>query len=165
MEKRYAITKEFVFADCLVTPSVYEGVLERFDEFVSSFISHLHTRAQQKNARDYMKGLLSDTERKNVESIAYFHGQQKQQLQKFIGQSDWDDEVILDKLVKHIAKQIGEQDSVLILDPTSFPKKGKESVAIEGIAAASMVWSTREERKLSSGHIFGVCKSHGICFG
>ena len=29
MEKRYAITKEFVFADCLVTPSVYGGVLER----------------------------------------------------------------------------------------------------------------------------------------
>ena len=64
-----------------------------------------------------MKGLLSDTERKKVESIAYFHGQQRQQLQKFIGQSDWDDEAILDKLVKHIARQIGEQNGVLILDP------------------------------------------------
>jgi len=127
-------------------------------EFVSSFINHLHTRAQQKNARDYMKGLLSDTERKNVESISYFHGYDRQRLQIFIGQSDWNDEAILDKLVKQIGKQIGEEGGVLILDPTSFPKKGKESVAIEGIAATSMVRTTREERKLSSGHIFGVCK-------
>ena len=88
-----------------------------------------------------MRGLLSDTERKNVESISYFHGYDRQRLQIFIGQSDWDDEAILDKLVKHIARQIGEEDGVLILDPTSFPKKGKESVALEGITATSMVWS------------------------
>lgn len=131
MKKRYAITKEFVFEDCLVTPSVYEGVLQRFDEFIFPFINHLHARTQQQKARDYMKGLLSDTERKNVESISYFHGYDRQRLQIFIGQSDWDDEAILDKLVKHIAKQIGEQDGILILDPTSFPKKGKESVGVQ----------------------------------
>ena len=131
MGKRYTITKEFVFADCLVTPSVYEGVLQRFDAFVSPFIGHLHARTQQQKALDYMKGLLSDTERKNVESIAYFHGEDRQRLQKFIGQSDWDDELILDKLVKHIAQQIGEKDGVLILDPTSFPKKGKDSVGVQ----------------------------------
>ena len=49
---------------------------------------------------------------------------------KFIGQSDWDDEVILDKLAKQMANEIGE-DTVLILDSTSFPKKGKESVGVQ----------------------------------
>ena len=76
MEKRYAITKEFVFEDCLVTPRVYEGVLRRFDKFATPFISHLHARTQHQKARDYMKGLLSDTERKNIESISYFHGEE-----------------------------------------------------------------------------------------
>ena len=33
MVKRYTINSEFVFKDCLVTPSVYEGVLQRFDEY------------------------------------------------------------------------------------------------------------------------------------
>ena len=131
MGKRYTITKEFVFEDCLVTPSVYEGVLQRFDDFIIPFISHLHARTQQQKARDYMRGLLSDTERKNVESISYFHGYDRQRLQIFMGQTDWDDEAILNKLVKHIAKQIGEEDGVLILDPTSFPKKGKESVGVQ----------------------------------
>jgi len=44
-----------------------------------------------------------------------FRGYNRQRLQIFIGQSDWDDEAILDKLVKHIANQIGEQDGVLRL--------------------------------------------------
>jgi len=98
MGKRYAINSEFVFEDCLVMPSVYEGVLQRFDEFILPFINHLHARSQQQKARDDMQGLLSDTERKNVESISYFHGYDRQRLQIFIGQSEWDDEVILDKL-------------------------------------------------------------------
>ena len=131
MVKRYTINSEFVFEDCLVTPSVYEGVLQRFDEFVTSFISHLHTPSQQQKSREYMKGLLSDTERKNIESIAYFHGDDRQKLQKFIGQSDWDDEAILNKLAAQIANEIGEEDGILILDPTSFPKKGRESVGVQ----------------------------------
>ena len=98
MGKRYAINSEFIFEDCLVTPSVYEGVLQRFDEFVTPFISHFHTQSQQQKARDYMKGLLSDTKRKNIESISYFHGYDRQRLQIFIGQMHWDDELILDRL-------------------------------------------------------------------
>ena len=72
MVKRYTINSEFVFEDCLVTPSVYEGVLQRFDEFISPYIGHLHARSQQHKARDDMRGLLSDTERKNIESISLF---------------------------------------------------------------------------------------------
>jgi len=131
MVKRYTINSEFVFEDCLVTPSVYEGVLQRFDEFVTPFISHIHTQSQQQKARDYMKGLLSDTERKNIESISYFHGYDRQRLQIFIGQTDWDDEAILNKLAAQITDEIVEEDGLLILNPTSFPKKGNESVALK----------------------------------
>ena len=131
MVKRYTINSEFVFKDCLVTPSVYEGVLHRFDEFIAPFISHLHARSQQHKARDYMRGLLSDTERKNIESISYIHGYDRQRLQIFIGQMDWDDERILDKLTAQIADELGEADGILILDPTSFPKKGRESVGVQ----------------------------------
>jgi len=131
MTKRYTIATESILEGCLVTPDVYEGILERFETFVAPFIKHLHPRTQQQKAIDYMKGLLSDVERKNVESIAYHHGTDRQPLQKFIGQVEWDDEVILDKLVKRVAREIGTQNGILVLDPTSFPKKGTESVGVQ----------------------------------
>lgn len=131
MAKRYSITEASVLEGCLVTPEVYKGILERFEIFVAPFIEHLNMRTQQQKAIDYMKGLVSDTERKNVESIAYYHGDDRQPLQKFIGQVEWDDELILDKLVKRVAREIGTKNGVLILDPTSFPKKGKQSVGVQ----------------------------------
>ena len=131
MTKRYTINSEFVFKDCLVTPSVYEGVPQRFDEFVTPYIEHLHARTQRQKARDSMRGLLSGTERKNVESISYFHGYDRQRLQIFIGRTQWNDEIILDKLAEQIADEIGEENGILILDPTSFPKKGDESVGVQ----------------------------------
>ena len=59
------------------------------------------------------------------------HNYDRQRLQIFIGQTDWNDEFILDRLAKQIADEIGEADGILILDPTSFPKKGKESVGVQ----------------------------------
>ena len=131
MGKRYALSKEAVFTDCLVTPGTYEGVLERLDDFVAPFFKHLATRMQREKALAYIKGLLSDTERKNVESIAYYHGEDRQPLQLFIGQVDWNDDAILDELVDQVADEIGSPNGILVLDPTSFAKKGKMSVGVE----------------------------------
>ena len=131
MVERYSIAKDSVLEGCLVTPDVCEGILERFENFVAPFIEHLHKRVQRQKAVDYMKGLMSDSERKNVESIAYYHGYDRQRLQFFIGQVEWDDEIILDKLVKGITGEIGTKNGILVLDPTSFPKKGKQSVGVQ----------------------------------
>jgi SRSO17 transposase len=129
--ERYKIAQDSVLEGCLVTPEAYQGILERFEHFVIPFIQHLHKRVQQQKAIDYMKGLMSDVERKNVESIAYYHGTDRQPFQKFIGQVAWDDEVILDKLVKQVSREIGTSNGILVLDPTSFPKKGTESVGVQ----------------------------------
>ncbi len=131
MNKRYAIAKESVFEDCLVTPGTYEGVLERLDQFVTPFFKHLATRMQREKALAYLKGLLSCTEKKNVESIAYYHGQDRQPLQMFIGQVEWDDDAILDKLADQVVREIGSENGILVIDPTSFPKKGRMSVGVE----------------------------------
>ena len=79
----------------------------------------------------YVQGLLSDLEDKNVEAIAYLHDQQRQALQKFLGQPLWDHEPLLDELVRQVATELGESDGVLVLDPSAFPKKGTESVGVQ----------------------------------
>jgi len=130
MVKRYTIAKESVFADCWVTPKAYEGVFERLEQFVSPFFQHLPTRLQRDKALAYTKGLLSNVEKKNVESIAYSYGYDRQPLQMFIGQVDWNDNAILDDLADQVALEIGRDDGILVIDPTSFPKKGLMSVGV-----------------------------------
>jgi hypothetical protein len=66
--------------------------------------------------------LLSDLEHKNVESIAYRFGQDRMPLQWFVGVSEWDHAVLRDELVRQVGEQLGEQDAVIVFDPSAFPK-------------------------------------------
>jgi SRSO17 transposase len=110
MVKRYTIAKESVFADCWVTPEAYEGVFERLEQFVSPFFTDTFTRMQREKAVAYTKGLLSNVEKKNIESIAYHHGYDRQPLQMFIGQVDWNDDAILDDLADQVARENVESE-------------------------------------------------------
>jgi SRSO17 transposase len=77
-----------------------------------------------------MGGLFSDVKRKNAETIAYFHDQERQALQKFIGQSSWDDRPLIGELARQIGAELGEPDGVLVFDPSAFKKQGKASVGV-----------------------------------
>jgi SRSO17 transposase len=76
-------------------------------------------------------GLVSDLNRKNVEEIAYFHDQDRQALQKFIGQVPWDHRPLLTELARQVGAEIGEADGVIVFDPSAFPKKGNASVGVQ----------------------------------
>ena len=71
-------------------PEALEGVLERLEEFVQPFAASLEHAAQREHAEEYVAGLVSNVKRKNIETIAYLHEQDRQPLQKFIGQKPWD---------------------------------------------------------------------------
>jgi SRSO17 transposase len=77
------------------------------------------------------QGLLSDLGSKDVESIAYLHDRERQGLQKFIGQADWDYQPLLTELTRQVGTELGEADGVLVFDPSAFPKKGTESVGVQ----------------------------------
>ena len=78
----------------------------------------------------YICGLLSDVERKNIESIAYRFGQDRLPLQRFIGWAPWDDEPLRQELTRQVAAHLGQADGVLVFDPSGFPKSGTESVGV-----------------------------------
>ncbi len=65
-----------------------------------------------------------------MEWIAYRFGQERMPLQWFIGVSDWDHEPLRDELVRQVGEQLGEEDGVIVFDPSGFPKSGKESVGV-----------------------------------
>jgi len=131
MERRFRVRLAELLDDAHVPPNLLRGILPRLQTFLQPFLDALQTPQQQTNAHHYIQGLLSDLGSKDVESIAYLHDRERQGLQKFIGQADWDSQPLLTELVRQVANAIGQDDAVLVFDPSAFPKQGKESVGVQ----------------------------------
>jgi SRSO17 transposase len=130
MERRFALRKEAMLAECEVVPQVFQGAVERLVTFVKPFAELLGQPAQRQHATDYLSGLISDLERKNVESIAYRHDQDRRNLQHFIGCAVWDHQPLMTELAREVGHELGEEDGVIVFDPSAFPKQGKQSVGV-----------------------------------
>ena len=130
MDRRFEIRKQEMLAECEVSPQVFRGVEERLRKFVEPFAKRLRQPAQREHAADYLSGLVSDLERKNVESIAYRHEQDRRNLQHFIGCAEWDHQPLLMELAGQVGDELGEPDGVIVFDPSAFPKQGKRSVGV-----------------------------------
>jgi SRSO17 transposase len=131
MERRFRIRLDELLNDAEVRPSVLRGVLPRLASFLQPFATALSSPEQRTNAQHYVQGLLSDLDSKDSESIAYLHDRERQGLQKFIGQAEWDYRPLLTELVQQVGAELGEPDGVLVFDPSAFPKKGTESVGVQ----------------------------------
>src|SRR5262252_9830236 len=131
MERRFRVRLDELLGDAEVPPGLLRGVLPRLETFLEPFVASL-TRAEQRlNARHYVQGLLSDLGGKNAEAIAYLHDQERQALQKFLGQSPWEHDPLLDELADQVGRELGEPDGILVFDPSAFPKKGAASVGVQ----------------------------------
>lgn len=131
MERRFRVRLDELRADAEVAPSLLRGVLPRLESFLQPFVASLNSPEQRTNAEHYVAGLVSDLDSKDAESIAYLHDRERQGLQKFMGQSEWDQGPLLSELVRQVGQELGEADGVLVFDPSAFPKKGTESVGVQ----------------------------------
>lgn len=131
METEFETRKQELLEECEVAPQVFERVMPRLEKFMEPFVDSLVRREQREHARRFVQGLMSDLERKNVESIAYRFGQERMPLQWFVGTSGWDHEPLRDELVRQVGKELGEDDGVIVFDPSGFAKSGKESVGVK----------------------------------
>jgi SRSO17 transposase len=129
MEARYALRKTQLLDECQVAPEIFEQVIPRLYTFMEPFVTIFHGVDDQ-HAKTYVGGLLSDVERKNIESIAYRFGQSRLPLQSFIGSNAWDDEPLRQELRSQVKTHLGQGDGVLVFDPSGFPKSGGESVGV-----------------------------------
>jgi SRSO17 transposase len=130
MERRFAVRKQEMLAECEVSARVFRGMAERLVEFVEPFAACLGQPAQREHAQKYVAGLLSDLKRKNVESIAYRHDEDRRNLQHFIGTAEWDHRPLVQTLVAQVGQTLGEADAVIVFDPSAFRKKGRRSVGV-----------------------------------
>lgn len=114
-----------------ITRKQLEPCLDNLQEFVRRYAPRFYRVEQAGHAAIYIEGLLSDLSRKTCEPIAIDHGQHRKPLQHFVGAGLWEDEKVLEELQLHVREELGDPRGVLVLDPSSFPKKGHNSVGVK----------------------------------
>src|SRR5215468_3069146 len=130
MEARYAIRKRQLLDECQVSPEIFEHVIPRLYSFMKPFVTIFQGQVGDQHAKTYVCGLLSNLERKNVESIAYRFDHSRLPLPAFIGWEEWDDEPLRLALRPQVKTHLGQGDGVLVFDPSGFPKSGRQSVGV-----------------------------------
>jgi SRSO17 transposase len=130
MEAEYTTRRQQLLEECQVAPEIFDQVMARLETFMGPFVSTFRRQEPSAHAHTYVRGLLSEVERKNVESIAYRFGQDRLPLQRFIGWAEWDEAPLRQELTRQVAEQLGQADGVLVFDPSAFAKSGPESVGV-----------------------------------
>lgn len=131
MDAREGRRLEAMLVESQVEVELFEGVPERLEKFVEPFTRSLGQAKQRRRAAEFIAGLMSDIERKNAESIAYRHDQERKEMQYFVGLSQWDHQPLFVELAKQVGRELGRPDGVIVFDPSSYPKKGTESVGVQ----------------------------------
>ena len=161
MERRFELRLEELLEDAVLDPRIPEGMLDRLERFVEPFAARLTSSEQRQHAREYVAGLFSDVKRKNSETIAYLHDQDRQAMQKFIGQSPWDDRPLIGELARQVGSGAGRAGRGARLRSLGV-QKAREGFGRRGTA---MVRASGEDRQLPGGRVSGLRFAQGARLG
>ncbi|CDM89906.1 IS701 family transposase [Xenorhabdus bovienii] len=91
-----------------------------------------HSTGSRQRSLAYLRGLLSDVERKNSWQLAEWMGESTPDgIQYLLERADWDVDMARDILRDYVTEHLGDEQGVLILDETGFIKKGTHSAGVQ----------------------------------
>lgn len=76
----------------------------------------------------YVRGLLSDLQRKNVEAIALKHREAPRTLQRFLESIKWDHDEVLSRCRRLVASEHHDPDAIGVVDESGTAKSGSHTV-------------------------------------
>ena len=107
-----------------------EQFVEELGSYTRLFEPAFRRREQFERGQIYLKGLLGNAERKNVERMALEMGENVRDLQHFVGQSPWKKEPAVQIHQGLIAETLSEADGVALIDESGNVKQGEDSVGV-----------------------------------
>ncbi len=102
-------------------------------------LERLHARIAPRFARPeprrrslaYLKGIVSSVERKNGWHLAEHAGESRPDgMQRLLNSAAWDADLVRDDLRAYILEHLGDPHAVLVIDESSFRKRGKKSAGV-----------------------------------
>ncbi|MCA9980452.1 MAG: IS701 family transposase [Anaerolineales bacterium] len=123
-QNKYKITSDNI--------ATIENELESFQELLHPLFKR---KEQRTHSNNYLRGLLQPLPNKAIETmVLHMHGDDINQIramQHFVSEGSWDDRRVLQEHWRITNEAIGEEDGVLIIDDSGFPKQGNDSVGVK----------------------------------
>jgi SRSO17 transposase len=128
------VTEEITISDVIGLPiNPFVGIAEDFVSFTGRYSDYftVSTRSVATQAEQYLCGLMQ-SDKRNMERMAeVVPDSDEQSFQNFISNSPWDPRAILNQIGMDVDSLFGgDPDTCLIIDETSFIKKGEMSVGV-----------------------------------
>lgn len=119
-----------LLADATVFAEDVRDCRAHLTRFLQRYLPLFCRSEQRQHLAAFVRGLLSGVERKSVEPIARQAGIPRKNLQMFVGKGAWSDEAVMTQLRRDVAHHLGDPNGVIVIDPSSFPKKGDDSCGV-----------------------------------
>jgi SRSO17 transposase len=111
-----------------MTPQEIAAVRPRLLGFAAEMLGGLPRKDQRAAGELYVRGLLTDGQRKSMQPMAARLGTDHQRLQQFITSSTWDYALVRRNVARWFAA--GQPVEALVVDDTGFPKDGIASPCV-----------------------------------
>jgi SRSO17 transposase len=111
-----------------MTPQEIAEVRPRLLDFAAEMFGGLPRKDQRAAGELYVRGLLTDGQRKSMQPMAARLGTDHQRLQQFITSSTWDHVAVRRNVARWFAAS--QPVEALVVDDTGFPKDGRASPCV-----------------------------------
>ena len=111
--------------------AAFERVYRDFQEFHAYFAGLFGRRETRERSGHYLQALLVQSgERRNAENLSETVPESARGMQRFLTDSPWDDEAVIERLQEYLSPRLGHREAVWVLDGSDFPKQGRKSVGV-----------------------------------
>jgi len=107
-----------------------KGLGRRLDRFASEFDDCFGRSEPRETLRTYMRGQLSELERKSIEPIALEAGVPPRTLQFFFSDGFWDQRRLRERMQQIVARDHGHPKAIGAIDETGNPKQGRHTATV-----------------------------------
>jgi SRSO17 transposase len=114
-----------------MTEEEWEQWQEEFDAFHARFADLFERSESREQARTYLRGLLTEAQRKNSWQMAEAVGERlPDRMQRLLYRVPWDADAARDRLQQFVIETFGDPQGIGVVDETGFLKKGAHSVGV-----------------------------------
>jgi len=100
-------------------------------EFLGEFDACFGRSEPRQHLKHYVRGQLSNLQRKSVEPIALFNNIAPRTLQEYLNSDVWDQARARDRLQQIVARDHDDPKAIGIIDDSGHPKSGKKTPGVQ----------------------------------